>query len=113
MSEPATHPIQCEMNRSGSGQCPVAVTMLAYEVYTHCFGAQEAIVTGGCRGGFGVGELIAFLYARNFPRSEWRARVEEALRSTKRPRPAGSTVIGYVLLIAFIVLMAVTPPREP
>jgi hypothetical protein len=58
---------------------PQAVTMRAYEVYCHCHGEQEAMVTGGCRGGFGVGELVAFLYARSFPKSEWRARVEEAL----------------------------------
>lgn len=57
---------------------PTVVTMLAYEVYTHVFGAQEAMVTGSCRGGFGMGELTAFLYARSFPKSEWRARVDEA-----------------------------------
>jgi hypothetical protein len=36
------------------------------------------LVTGNCRGGFSAGELIAFLYARSFPKSEWRARVDEA-----------------------------------
>lgn len=53
--------------------------MAAYEVYTAVYGAQEAMITGGCRGGFSTGELIAFLYARAFPKSEWRHRVEEAL----------------------------------
>jgi hypothetical protein len=53
--------------------------MAAYEVYTHVYGAQPAMVEDGCRGGFGVGELIAFLYARSFPRPEWRDRVGEAL----------------------------------
>jgi hypothetical protein len=28
----------------------------------------------------GVGELVAFLYARSFPEKEWRMRVDEALR---------------------------------
>lgn len=44
------------------------------------FGPQPAIVEGDCRGGFSSGEIIAFLYARSFPRAEWRARVDEALR---------------------------------
>lgn len=39
---------------------------------------QQALITGGCRGGFGTGELIAFLYARSFPEEEWGARVREA-----------------------------------
>jgi hypothetical protein len=33
-----------------------------------------------CRGGFGVGELIAFLYAHSFPKTEWRQRVDEAFK---------------------------------
>jgi len=82
MSEPLTHPIQTGNIRDG-GRAPVAVTMLAYEVYSHVFDPQEALITGDCRGGFGVGELIAFLYARSFPRSEWHARVDEALCGLK------------------------------
>jgi hypothetical protein len=54
------------------------VTLLAYEVYCHVYSPQEALVTGGCRGGFSTGELIAFLYARSFPKDQWRARVKEA-----------------------------------
>lgn len=80
MSEVATHPIQVERTRNGRpGAAPQAVTLRAYEVYKACYGEQEALVTGWCRGGFGVGELIAFLYARSFPREEWQARVDEAL----------------------------------
>lgn len=56
------------------------VTLRAYEVYCHVYGKQEAMVTGNCRGGFGVGELIAFLYAHSFPREEWRTRVDEAFK---------------------------------
>jgi hypothetical protein len=53
--------------------------MRAYEVYCHVYGKQEAMVTGHCRGGFGVGEIIAFLYAYGFPKEQWSARVDEAL----------------------------------
>lgn len=34
--------------------------------------------TGWCRGGFGISELVAFLYARSFPKEEWHKRVQEA-----------------------------------
>jgi hypothetical protein len=71
-----THPIQF---RNCPHAVPKVVTMLAYEVYCHVFWPQEALVTGWCRGGFSAGELIAFLYARSFPKSEWRVRVDEAL----------------------------------
>lgn len=64
---------------------PEAVALKAYEVYSHCYGPQEALidVEAGCRGGFGIGELLAFLYARSFPKEEWKRRVEEAF---ERPR---------------------------
>jgi len=54
--------------------------MKAYEVYCHVYGEQESMVTDGCRGGFSAGELIAFLYASSFPKSEWRQRVDEAFK---------------------------------
>lgn len=82
-----THPVQVHSRRGQQtpdrprSQAPVAVTMRAYEVYCHLYGPQEALVTGWCRGGFGVGELVAFLYARSFPKEEWRVRVDEAFRS--------------------------------
>jgi hypothetical protein len=81
---PETHPVQVHYRRGKSdpprSQAPAVVTMRAYEVYCHLYGEQEALVTGGCRGGFGAGELVAFLYARSFPKEEWRARVKEAFR---------------------------------
>ena len=80
-TEPETHPIQ--VHRTGGrprAQAPKFVTMAAYEVYCHVFSPQEALITGGCRGGFEIGELIAFLYARSFPKAEWSARFEEACR---------------------------------
>jgi hypothetical protein len=77
MSEPETHPVQTCDNKGG--RVPVVVTMLAYEVYKAIFGEQRDLITGSCRGGFGTGELIAFLYARNFPRNEWSKRFNEAI----------------------------------
>ena len=77
------HPVQTHSvnkNRSGTGKLTSAVTLRAYEVYCEVHRPQEAMVTDGCRGGFGVGELIAFLYARSFPKNEWRQRVDEAFR---------------------------------
>ncbi len=57
---------------------PKNIALAAYEVYCHCYGPQEALITGGCRGGLGMGEIIAFLYARSFPKTEWKAKVKEA-----------------------------------
>lgn len=80
------HPIQThEVTRRGSGFMPSEVTLRAYEVYCDLYGAQPALIDlagRNCRGGFGVGELVAFLYARSFPKQEWRQRFYEAI---KRP----------------------------
>lgn len=73
----ATHPVQ--LPQAQKGTCPQTVTLAAYEVYCHVFGEQPALITGNCRGGFGVTELVAFLYARSFPQREWSFRVDEAL----------------------------------
>lgn len=54
--------------------------LAAYEVYSAVYDPQEAMLKEGCRGGFGTGELIAFLYARAFPRNEWGKRVEQAFK---------------------------------
>jgi hypothetical protein len=77
-SDVPTHPVQTKRVIHRSARAPQTVTMRAYEVYCHLYGPQDALVTGDCRGGFGAGELIAFLYAYPFPRSEWRVRVAEA-----------------------------------
>lgn len=83
MNEVPVHPVQTHY-RPGAGACsPQSVTMRAYEVYCHCHGEQAAMVTGGCRGGFSAGELIAFLYAHSFPKEEWKKRVDEAFRGAK------------------------------
>lgn len=76
-----THPVQMpRILHQRRSRVPKVVTMAAYEVHCHVFTAQLALVTGECRGGFGINELTAFLYARSFPRSEWRMRVDEALK---------------------------------
>lgn len=76
------HPIQ--INDLGRNpKLPSTVTLRAYEVYCELFGEQPAMVDlkgKGCRGGFGAGELIAFLYARSFSKHEWLARFEEAMK---------------------------------
>ena len=82
LSEPPIHPVQTPCCHKG-GVVPQAVTMRAYEVYSHVYGPQEKLVTGGCRGGFATSELIAFLYAYSFPKSEWRERTDEAFRGMK------------------------------
>ena len=79
---PEFHPVQIgDLGRNP--RVPSDVALRAYEVYCHLFGAQPALVDLAgrrCRGGFGAGELIAFLYARSFPKDEWRMRFDEALR---------------------------------
>ena len=77
--EIATHPVQTQHTLPG-GKAPQVVTMAAYEVYCHVYSPQEVLVTGWCRGGFSISELIVFLYARSFPKSEWRQRVDEATK---------------------------------
>lgn len=72
------HPVQTVDHKGG--RIRTEVTLRAYEVYCHVYSPQEAMITGHCRGGFSIGELIAFLYARSFPKGEWRERVDEALR---------------------------------
>jgi len=85
--EIATHPVQLRKTSVVENpKAPQAVTLRAYEVYCHVYSPQEALITGWCRGGFGVGELIAFLYAHSFPKEEWRARVDEAFRGLELTR---------------------------
>lgn len=74
------HPVQTHQHRRGAASAPTAVTLAAYEVYSHVNSPQPALIEGGCRGGFSAGELVAFLYARSFPKNEWRTRVDEAFK---------------------------------
>ena len=80
----AVHPVQWKGGwPQKTSTVRTEVTLRAYEVYKYVYGEQVALITGGCRGGFGVGELIAFLYARSFPQNEWRVRVDEAFRNMR------------------------------
>ena len=72
------HPIQTVDHKGG--KITQLVTLKAYEVYSHIYSPQNALITGHCRGGFSTGELIAFLYASSFPKDEWRKRVDEAFK---------------------------------
>jgi hypothetical protein len=76
------HPVQKNTNKL-QGTCNSLVTKKAYEVYSYVIGEQPEIITGNCRGGFGVSELIAFLYAGSFPKDEWKIRVKEAFEGMK------------------------------
>jgi hypothetical protein len=80
----ATHPVQTPWRPAHEKAfAPQIVTMKAYEVYCHVYAPQDAMVTGGCRGGFSAAELIAFLYASSFPKDQWRNRVDEAFKGMK------------------------------
>ena len=73
-------PVQSNPRNRAAATLPAVVVLRAYEVYCELYGAQPAMVTGWCRGGFSSGEIIAYLYARYFPKEEWRARTDEAFR---------------------------------
>lgn len=79
MSKLELHPVQTVDRRRG-GKINKVVTLRAYEVYCHVFSPQKALITGHCRGGFSTSELIAFLYARSFPKEEWKKRFDEAVQ---------------------------------
>ncbi|MEE9593122.1 MAG: hypothetical protein V3W28_06050 [Thermoplasmata archaeon] len=86
MSDPIkTHPVQCDKTNRKTTVVSTKVSMRAYEVYCYLHGEQEALIAGNCRGGFGVGELVAFLYACSFPKEEWRARADEAFQGMVLP----------------------------
>ena len=76
------HPVQTCQSRGQRGQAKIStkVTMAAYEVYYALLGEQKAMATSGCRGGFGTLKLIAFLYAKNFPREQWHVRFQVSTR---------------------------------
>lgn len=73
-------PVQANPRNRQPATAPEAVYMAAYEVYCHVYGPQERLITRNCRGGLASSEIIAFLYARAFPKHEWKVRVEEAFK---------------------------------
>lgn len=87
MADPRMFPIQTRARSHPSKGATIGepIYMAAYEVYCHVCGPHPALIDLDgkyCRGGFGTCELIAYLYARGFPRAEWRQRVDEALMWT-------------------------------
>lgn len=80
LMEIKTHPVQrSRMPLTMVARMPCVVTLRAYEVYCYLYKEQAAMIEGSCRGGFGICEIVAFLYAYGFPKAEWRSRVDEAL----------------------------------
>lgn len=80
-TEIKVHPVQrSNMLLREPHVAPQVVTLRAYEVYCEVFGPQGMLVTGDYRNGFSIRELVAFLYARSFPKTEWDARFHEALK---------------------------------
>ena len=77
-SDTKFHPVQTHQGRQCRGKITTKVTVAAYEVYCHVYAPQEAMMKDGCRGGFSTGELIAFLYAKTFPKEQWKNRVHMA-----------------------------------
>lgn len=77
------HPVQRSHSPArDQAVVPKVVALRAYEVYCVLYGEQPAMIDlegRGCRGGFGINELVAFLYARSFSQAEWRKRFNEAL----------------------------------
>ena len=82
-----SHPIQSlNFSRFGAPEISRDVTERAYQVYAKVYGPQPAILDlkgRGCRGGFSIAELVAFLYAASFPENEWRDRVKLAFDSMR------------------------------
>ncbi len=87
MSVIILHPVQVKQNlQRVRPQINSVVTRRAYEVYCHVFAEQPALMDlegRACRGGFGILELVASLYAYPFPKSEWQDRVDEAMRGAQ------------------------------
>jgi hypothetical protein len=65
---------------------PEAVAKRVYEVYEHVFGAHPAMLQAerGYCGGFHAEEVVAMLYARSFPKTEWGRRTTEAMERQRQ-----------------------------
>ena len=87
MSDIELHPVQTpSAGKYDHARLSSLVTLRAYEVYCALYGEQHSMVDfagRGCRGGFSTGGLICFLYARTFPKDEWRKRFDEAMRGMR------------------------------
>ena len=72
------HPVQVHHAYSSKTVVSSVITERAYEVYKELYGGGQSLDRLNERAGFSVGELITLLYARTFPKSEWRTRDKEA-----------------------------------
>jgi hypothetical protein len=70
------------------GGIPWAIHMEAYEVYSKRWAPQQAMIEGGCRGGFSTGELDSFIPG-------WRERVGEFTKMKNRIAQYQVDVSGY------------------
>lgn len=74
------HPVQWGTRHAlNYAKFPPEVTGKAYEVY-HALYPGQTLERLNERGGLGVMEIIAFLYAHTYPPQEWARRVDQALR---------------------------------
>ena len=77
-------PVQIRQPIHSGAKVNESVYMATYEVYSHVYGPQVEMIQGNCRGGFSAGEIIAFLYARSFPKEQWLLKVEEAWKDMEQ-----------------------------
>lgn len=77
---PEKHPVQRPRSSNKQLAVPKEIALAAYEVYSHVFSPQEALINDHCRGGFGVSELVVFLYLRSLPKDQWREKLDELFR---------------------------------
>jgi hypothetical protein len=60
------------------GKVQEGISRQAYAVYSHIYGDSQSFERLNERGGFGIGELVAYLYAHSYPKVEWRKRADAA-----------------------------------
>jgi hypothetical protein len=84
---------------------------MAYEVYAELFPGQSFERLHE-RGGFGTGEVLCFLYAHNFPKTEWRARVDEALGGVSAMITPTMTAAGERETLEAALKAGITGPFE-
>lgn len=78
-----------------TGGIPWDMHLRAYDVYCKRYSAQKALIEGGCRGGFGTGELDMFIPGWREELSERRLLIE-ALQMIAGYRPCPDNLMGNV-----------------
>lgn len=78
------HPVQWGIRHTQQyPELPAEVIGKAYEVY-HLLYPGQTLERLNERGGLGIIEVVAFLYAHTYPPAEWGRRVDEVLRREKQ-----------------------------